>query len=321
MLESALGGPNRTPPRPSAPTALVEPVVPFTPPKATPSKKPARAKIFVPKAARGPERLDVFRGLGAWIDLYDMHLKPVETVARMRAAGVRTLYIQTGRTNTRTAVDPRVGAWLHASHAAGIKVVGWYLPYYRHVQRDVNRTVAIARYSWKGHRFDGLGIDIEFRSQKQSIASWNTNVAAHAAAVRAAVGPHYPVAAIPIPPLQMALRPNAWASFPWKQISKHSDALMLMAYWSERRGCPQIERHCAGLWTRANVQQARRLAGRSDVLIHVIGGIGNAISLPELRAFIAGAKAARADGASIYDVATTSPAMWRSLAALADLGQ
>lgn len=321
MLGATLSGAVGETEAPPAAVKMVEPVEGFQPPKVV-KKKPAVAPaIVVPKDAKGPARLDVFRGLGAWVDLYDMHLKPRATVARMRAAGVRTLYLQTGRSNTKSMVDPRVGAWLAESHRAGIKVVGWYLPYYRDLRRDTVRTIAIARYSANGHRFDGLGIDIEFRSVKQTVAVWNKRVAAHSAAVRKAVGKAYPIAAIPIPPLQMALRPGAWSNFPWKQIARNSDALMLMAYWSERRGCPEIARHCAGLWTRANVQHARRLAGRDDVLIHIIGGIGNAISRDELRAFIGAAKAARADGASIYDVATTSAAMWRDLAALASLGR
>ena len=107
----------------------------------------------------------------------------------------------------------------------------------------------------------------------------------------------------------------------WKQIAAGSDALLLMAYWSERKDCPKVERHCAGTWTRANVALARRLAGRPGVLIHIIGGIGSDISTAELRAFIAAALDAHADGASIYDVATTDPAWWRDLAALRDLGR
>lgn len=320
MLGTFLGS---TAASPGAARALVEPVRAFTPPKVTrPAIKPSRvAPIVVPTTALGPERLDLFRGLGAWVDLYDMHLSPAATVARMRAAGVRTLYIQTGRSNTDRGIDPHVGPWLRAAHAAGITVVGWYLPFYLDLERDHLRTIAIAQYTWRGERFDGLGIDIEFMSRRQSVTAWHRAVGSHLARVRASVGPAYPIAAIPIPPLQMALRPKRWEAFPWKMIAAKSDALMLMAYWSERTGCPKVKRHCAGTWTRANVEMARRLAGRPDVLIHIIGGIGDAISTAELRAFIAAAQAAHADGASIYDVATTDPAWWRDLSALRNLGR
>lgn len=307
----------------AATVPLVESVRAFAPPKAKAlAARPSRvAPIVLPPAALGSARLDIFRGLGAWVDLYDMHLSPSATVARMRSAGVRTLYIQTGRSNTPRGIDPRVGPWLRASHAAGLKVVGWYLPFYVDLARDHLRTVAIARYGWRGDRFDGLGIDIEFMSRRSTVRAWHRAVGAHLARVRASVGPLYPIAAIPIPPLQMVLRPKRWEAFPWKAIAAKSDALMLMAYWSERRGCPKVERHCAGTWTRANVAMARRLAGRPDVLVHIVGGIGNAISTAELRAFIAAAKLARADGASIYDVATTHPAWWRDLSALRYLGR
>jgi hypothetical protein len=277
-----------------------------------------RARRVPASVVRG-DRLDLFRGLGAWIDLYDGDLNPRRTVAQMKGSGVRTLYIQTGRTNTRRWVDPSVRSWLVNAHRAGIKVVGWYLPYYKNLDKDVRRTVAIARYRYRGHRFDGIGIDIEFRGAVRSRNRWNRNVARLGELVRKRVGKRYPVAAIPPTPLQMRVAPEHWAGFPWRRIARSSDAMVLMSYWSDRSGCPKIRRHCAYEFTRLNVRLTRALSGRR-ILVHVIGGIGDAISGRELTAFIRAARDERADGASIYDVMTTKQRWWRALRSLRALG-
>lgn len=112
--------------------------------------------------------ISTFRRLGAWVDLYDYgSLDPSDAVADLDARGVRTLYLQTARYNTDADVAPVVGGWIERAHAAGMRVVGWYLPAYdEFMATDVRRTVAIARYSSPGgHRFDALAIDIEYRGK------------------------------------------------------------------------------------------------------------------------------------------------------------
>jgi hypothetical protein len=232
------------------------------------------------------------------------------TIARMRRAGVRTLYVQTGWPSTRNRVVSAAGRWLVAAHRAGIKVVGWYLPHYKNLRKDVRRTIAIARYSRAGHRFDGLGIDVEYRSAVRNQWRWMHRVARHAQIVRARL-PRYPVASIPPTPLQMRVAPGYWAGFPWRALGRNSDALMLMSYWSDRDGCP---------FTKSNVQLTRRLSGVRRMPIHIIGGVGDRINRRQLHAFVRAARDAGADGASIYDVGTTRPAWWRLLARLRTLG-
>lgn len=284
---------------------------------------PPRARTRATPSPAAPvvaDQSDIFRGLGAWVDLYDMRLDPDATAARMARAGVRTLYIQTGRSNTPYGVDPRVGRWLRAAHARDIKVVGWYLPFYRDIERDVKRTVAIANARFGSHRFDGLGIDIEYRGAVRGAYRWNRRMLAHATLVRRAVGSRFPLATIPPPPLQMRIAPGHWAGFPWKALAKQSDAIMLMSYWSDRRGCPAIKAFCSYEYTARNVSLTRALINDSRVLVHIIGGIGNSISGAELNEFINAAWDANADGASIYDVATTRASWWRALGRLQALG-
>ena len=261
---------------------------------------------------------DVFRGLGAWVDLYDFSLDPVRTVQRLKANGVATLYIQTGRTDTRRGLDPRSWRWVMAAHSANIKVVGWYLPYYSNMKRDFARTLAIGKMTFRGHRFDGVGIDIEYKGALGG-KRWNRRVVQLEAAVRRALGPTYPIAAIVPPPMQMWLAPRTWAGFPWKALAKSSDAMLLMSYWTDRVGCPAIRRHCAFEFTDFNVRLTRKMIARPGVMVHIIGGIGNVTSLAQTRAFVRGVLASKAEGASFYDVATTTRSTWPILRQLSSL--
>lgn len=289
---------------------------------ATHADRATRPSDLAPDPASAPRAADpdLFRGLGAWIDLFDFGLGPVRTTRIMASHGVRTLYLQTGHSYTKRAIDPRVGPWLVQAHRHGIKVVGWYLPDYRRWRWDADRIAAIKGYRFRGHAFDGLGIDIENRRGIRNARLWSKRVANNARVVRALVGDDYPIASIPPPPLQMRLIPSHWAGFPWKKLNAHTDAFLLMSYWSERGGCPRIRRHCAYQYTRMNVQLTRRLIGDRSTPVHIIGGVGDRVNMKQMWAFARGAIDARADGASIYDVATTRSAFWRVLRNLRDLG-
>lgn len=271
-----------------------------------------------PKREAPPRRgrLWAFRGLGAWIDSYDFDdVDARRAIATMRANGVRTLYVQTGRYNTPAQVDPEAGRWLEAAHDAGLAVVGWYLPGYKRMPLDVARTVAVARYSYNGHRFDALGIDVEYKALVRHVPRWNKRVALHAQLVRRALGRDYPIAAITPPPLQMSVAPRTWFGFPWRELARSSDLIMLMNYWNYRL-CPP---HCAEPFTYRNVQITRALVGDPDCPIHVIGGVADSVSVSEVRGFARASRQSGAIGASMYDFLTTRPVFWRILRTLATL--
>jgi hypothetical protein len=289
----------------------------------TKPKPRAKAEVHAPIAPSAPARQtkSVFTGLGAWVDLFDVGVIPLDrTIATLRANGVHTLYLESGESTTPGPVRADVGPWLAAAHHAGIKVVAWYLPHYSNVAWDVHRTVATAHYQFQGERFDGVGVDIEYKGAVRNNAVWNHRVAVHLDLVRRALGPHYPLASIPPPPLQMAVAPASWAGFPWRSLAHSSSEIMLMSYWSFRLGCPQKPVFCAYEFTRSNVLLTRQLTS-NRVPIHIIGGVADRISGSALKAFIQGAIDAGADGASIYDVATTKRGWWVALRALSQLGR
>lgn len=261
--------------------------------------------------------VELFGGLGAWIDVYNDDLDPRRAVREMAGRGVRTLYIQTGRWNLPHDVEPYVKPWLAESHRAGLKVVGWYLPGYGDVRKDLRRTIAVARYRFRGHRFDGLGIDIEWRGEVRRRSAWNERVVRHARAARRALS-DYPIAAITPSPLQMRVAPRYWRGFPWKPLARVSDAVMTMSYWSYRDDCPRKRVHCAYQYTREDVRLARKLTG-GRVPIHIIGGVGDAVSVREVRDFVKAARRARPFGASFYDFGVTPSSYWRYLQRLRGL--
>ncbi len=255
-----------------------------------------------------------FRDLGVWVDLYDYSLDPHTAVAAMRSHGVKTVYLQTARwSSTADVVYPAdVDDWLREAHAAGMKVVGWYLPAYsEYMETDVRRTVAIARYrSAEGHRFDALGVDIEYKGKTSSLSEFNSGIVTHLDRVRSGAGHSFTVAAIVPSPIGMSLSPSSWQGFPWSSIGKRAHVVLPMAYWSYRTNCATNSAHCPYRYSIDNVNEARRLTG---VPVHIIGGVGNDVTAGEVSDFVAGTRAARAYGGSLYDYRTTASSYWPHL--------
>lgn len=258
--------------------------------------------------------ITAFRGLGAWIDLYDLSRPPAASVATMKANGVRTLYIETARYNSPSAIVSGNAAWLDAAKAAGLRVVAWYLPGYSEwFERDVAWTVAAARYrTARGNRYDAIGVDIEHQASSSSTAAFNRDAVEHLRRVRAALGPAYPIAAITIPPVVEQINPGGWGGFPWAGIGRYADVVMPMAYWSYR-DCAATPRYCAYGYTAENIRLSARLTG---LPVHDIGGVGNAVSAAEVRDFARAVEDSSAIGGSLYDYVTTSSSFWPYLRTL-----
>lgn len=275
--------------------------------KAAPSPSPKIVKPATP-----PYSPDVFKGLGAWVDLFDTNLQPWATAQRLRNAGVKTLYLETGWSTSVHDVAPWSASWLRAAHAAGLKVVGWYTPNYKHTSKDVRRGVAISMYRAGTQRFDGLAIDIEMKSGRH----WNAKVAYQMRTIRKRVPGGYPVGAIVPPPLQMENAQATWAGFPWVSLGRSADAFVLMSYWTDRSGCPEIAVHCAYQYTAGNVELTKLLAERPNVIVHIIGGGASGTTRSEMNGFIAGVVDSHADGASMYDVNSTPAWQWKYVRSL-----
>jgi len=265
--------------------------------------------------------LQVLSGLGAWIDLYDYQqsgasLESARALDDLRARGVRTVYLQTSRFSADYDLAPQAGRWLDAAHARGLAVVGWYLPGYGDMQRDLRRTLAVADLvTPAGGRFDAIGVDIEAHTgwggnNEVSRPTMNSRAVEHLRQVRA--GTSLPLAAITPQPSATDGRGETWEGFPWKGIGRSADVVLPMSYWP--KGCRDA---CVRDYTRTNARWAASWTGRP---VHIAGrgypsADGTRVSDVDIRAFVDGALAAGITGGSVYDYASTRTrtAWWPTL--------
>lgn len=265
-----------------------------------------------------------FRGLATWVDVLDYpSLSPETAVADMKSRGVRTLLLSTGRFDSASDLYDQavMGQWLDRAHAVGLKVVGWYVPAYGDMARDVRRTAAIGRYvSPGGQRFDAVGVDIERYgdSGEVDLATFNASVVPHLRQVRARTGA---VLAAIVPSPYTTDSGNHWEGFPWSGIGPNSEVVVPMALWSFRRNADGSAFSAAQVhdWVVEQVDRAQSLTGRP---VHVEGGVDDPgtestpVSAERVRAFVAAVHDGGAIGGSHYDYATTQVALWPILAAI-----
>ena len=257
--------------------------------------------------------VSAYEGLGTWVDVWDGTVwnAPEAAVASMSAHGVSTLYLETSNyTRTVDLFRPDgIGRFLDAAHAAGIRVVAWYLPSLANVKRDLRRSLAAIRYrSPNGEAFDSFALDIEASVVKPP-AKRTARVLTLAARLRAATGPTYPLGAVIPAPRGMDFNPRYWPGFPYRQLARSFDVFLPMCYFTYRFKTAAA----SSAYTQQNVDLLRERAGDPALPVHVVGGLASAASVAQVRTFAQTALAAGASGASLYDYATTKPAQWRAL--------
>lgn len=210
--------------------------------------------------------LRVFRGLGAWVDVFDYEststpLPMAASLDDLRARGVRTLYLQTSRFSAAYDLAPSAGRWVDAAHARGLAVVGWYLPGYGDLARDLRRTTAIAAHvTPAGGRFDAVGIDMEAHSgwgtgNEVPRTTMNTRAVEHLRSVRARTSA--PLAAITPQPTATDGAGETWEGFPFAAVGASSDLVLPMSYWP--RTCHDA---CVRDYTATNARYAAAWSGK-----------------------------------------------------------
>lgn len=282
------------------------------------------AFVIAPQPSFAGPDLSMFARVGAWIDVYDYSTNAWEATGVMKQKGVRTVYLQTGRWNSpneRNTAEftnkKMVDWWIHAAHARGMRVVGWYLPAYNDMARDVRRTTMIWTYrTGYKQRFDGLAIDIEYKAKMPNQTAWNKAVAEHIRRVRAAVGWSAPLASITPAPLGMRIKPQHWTGFPWGTLGTQSHVMMPMGYWSYRTDCATNANHCAYGYTKGNITETRRLTNKPNIFVHAIGGVADRITAADVRSFVRAVRETKAIGGSLYDYRTMRAEHWPPLADL-----
>jgi hypothetical protein len=185
----------------------------------------------------GPRDATVYEGLGTWVDAFDFApayqpdgAEPALTVddlEEMASLGVRTLYLQVSRDDDRAEgliLDTElVSRFLLRAHRHGMAVVGWYLPRFGDVDRDLEHLRAVDTFEVAGHRFDGVGIDIEWtgdvedpivRGERLVDLTQQFDAEATVEAISGIVLP---------PVLLEVVNDQFWPSFPWAELEPHID--------------------------------------------------------------------------------------------------
>lgn len=281
-----------------------------------------------PPAAR---TVDVYRGHGAWVDAFDFspnytkpdppHLTP-SVVDDMAAHGVNTLFLQATRLDERTPglLEDRwlLAEFLLRAHQRGIRVVGWYLPEWAEGADDIDRIRAVSEFEVLGHRFDGVGIDIEYIADGLEPEERSRRLVALSRAADDIAGDD-PLAAIVPPPVQIeVINPRFWPGFPWRDIAPYYDVWMPMSYWSFRSTASGYKDGYR--YTEESIRRLRSNVGDPDALVHAIGGIGAVdgidddpnpeeplASINDLPPFVQALRETGAIGGSIYDWRTMEP--------------
>jgi hypothetical protein len=267
-------------------------------------------------AAGSPRARSAYAGLGTWLDIYatPFWTHPQREVAAMSRNGVRTLYLQTGNyEQTVDLVRPQaLGRFIDAAHAAGIRVVAWYLPSFLYPAQDVRRALAAIRFrSAKGEHFDSFALDIE-ASLVRSVPLRSERLLQLSARLRTAVGHRYPLGAIIPSPVGIRRHRHYWPSFPYRPLARYYDVFLPMAYATNR--------HVPGssftrAYDAADIAIIRTRTGRPHVPIHLIGGLANAMGPREIAGFTQAVADCAPFGYSLYAFSVTRQATWRLLAA------
>lgn len=255
--------------------------------------------------------LAAYEGAGAWVDLYDIGRVPGEApltpgaVDDMADAGVRTLYLQVARDEPAAPAgldDPGLAArFLVRAHERGLRVVGWYVPRFGDVARDLDHLRAIADFEVLGHRFDGVAVDIEWTDTVADAAVRSERLVELSQGLREDMGSDA-VGAIVMPPVQLeVVNPAFWPGFPWDDLAPLYDAWLPMGYWTDRTAASGYRDPAT--YTAENLQRLQAHVG-DDAPVHAIGGLAEETTPVDAAAFAAASTAGGAIGASLYDWAT-----------------
>lgn len=235
---------------------------------------------------------------------------PGKAAKTMAKKGVTTLYLETS--NYSKANDlyrpTQMGRFIEAAHANGMKVVAWYVPGFENMKKDKRRSrAAIDFESPNGETFDSFAMDIE-ATPVRDIPTRNRRAVRLSEHIRDYVGPTYALGAIV--PEAGALY---WPSFPYTSLHKSYDVFLPMAYYTYRvKGAPAVRTFIAD-----NITAIRNETGDASVPIHVIGGLGGAGTVREVKAFANKLIDKKVMGGSFYDFPITTNREWEVLARLA----
>jgi hypothetical protein len=250
------------------------------------------------------------KGMWIWQPQYVEEGDPGAIVARAKATGLTHLYVRTGSSTDGFNGAEFLDAVLPAAHAAGIRVIGWDFPYFDDANGDVLRALDAIRYTTPtGDRIDGFTADIETTAEQ--VALTPETASNYGAALRANVGPSYPlIATVPRPTFARQV------DYPYADVVRSFDAIAPMVYW-------------------INLPPDEEAAQAVDFLLQfgkpvlpvgqaydggLEGGPPGTPTADEIGAFINASDAHGAWGVSFWSWQHASDEMWGAIAAAQEVG-
>jgi hypothetical protein len=267
------------------------------------------------RATAAPARPPImaYRGLGAWVDLFDSAAwkDPAGTIAGMAAHGVRTLYIETSNYKWPSDLNQpdALAQFITQAHAHGMQVVAWYLPQLKDLSYDLARCQAALQFrTTDGQRFDSFALDVE-DSSVTPVGTRTSRLLTLSGRLRAAAGSRYPLGAIIPSPTGMTIHASFWPGFPYRQLAAIYDVMVPMGYYTYHvHGSAAVFAE-----TSQNFTIIREQTGDPRIPIHMIGGLAGSSSMAEVQAFVRCVRQFGGLGASLYDYATTKANAWQFL--------
>jgi hypothetical protein len=319
------GAPTTTAPLPTTTTEARRAATTTTAPAGDRAPGAPLASGLLPVSPPPARDLSVYKGLGTWVDAYDFSpefqskgappaITP-ESMDDLAAAGVKTMYLQAAKDDTRSPgdlVNPEIlGPMLERAHARGLKIVAWYLPKFYDLDSDMRRLLAMRDFRAGGHGFDGIGLDIEWTKDVPNAAERNVRLIDLSQRLRAAMG-KAALSAIPLPPVLIeTINPRYWPNFPWRELAPLYDVWMPMAYWTFRTQSSGYRD--AYRYTEENVRRTRANLGLPNAAVHPAGGTDNKSTDEDYRGFVRACVETGSIGGSIYDWRTTPTASFSIL--------
>src|SRR5665647_656241 len=188
--------------------------------------------------AAGSASVTAYRGLGTWVDMYDPRAwnDPAAAVKDMASHDVRTLYMETANYHNPQSASMFQPAAMSASiqqcHALKIKIVAWYLPGFKDLDKDYKRSMAAIKYRTPdGQKFDSFALDIEASIVKPA-STRSARLKTLSAKLRKAVGKAYPLGGIIPSPAGMKINSSYWPGFPYKAVAEVYDVIVAMGYYT-----------------------------------------------------------------------------------------
>ena len=229
----------------------------------------------------------------------------------MAKHGVRTLYLETGNYSHAAPVfrPADAGRFIDAAHAAGLRIVAWYLPSFLNVRIDGPKAVGAIRFrSANGERFDAFALDIE-ATKVRSFALRDRRLLALSARIRSRVHRRYQLGAITPSPVGMS--PSYWPEIPYRALTRYYQAFLPMAY-STLRGIHS--RRATRAFLTSTASDIRTASGDPTLPVHLIAGLSGSMGARATAGLVDAVAQTKSFGLSLYAFDQTTPAAWRVLA-------